>query len=167
MREITPQDFEYYVSNFSSVVFRTAMCYVKNKADADDIMQEVFLKLYTSSTYFENDAHAKAWLIKVTANMCRNMLKSPWRRFTQPIEAAENMTAEVKKDNGLVNIIMKMKSKNRIMLYMHYFEGYSTREIAEILGIKENAVTSQLYRGRKQLKDLLLKEGYDELQENN
>ena len=58
---------------------------------------------------------------------------------------------------------MKMKSKNRIVLYMHYYEGYSTREIAEILGEKENAVTSQLYRGRKQLKDLLLKEGYDEL----
>ena len=60
-------------------------------------------------------------------------------------------------------IIMKMKSKNRFVLYMHYYEGYSTREIAEILGEKENAVTSQLYRGRKQLKKLLLKEGYDEL----
>ncbi len=163
MREITAQDFEYYVKSFSGVVFRTAMCYMKNKADADDIMQEVFLKFYTSDTYFVNDAHAKAWLIKVTANMCRNMLKNPWRRFTQPIEAAENMILEDKKDNGLVSVIMKMKSKNRIVLYMHYFEGYSTREIAEILGIKENAVTSQLYRGRKQLKDLLLKEGYDEL----
>ena len=139
------------------------MCYVKNKADADDIMQEVFLKLYTSDTYFVNDAHAKAWLIKVTANMCRNLLKTPWKRLTQPIETAENMTAESKKDSGLMDIIMKMKSKNRIVLYMHYYEGYSTREIAEILGEKENAVTSQLYRGRKQLKDLLLKEGYDEL----
>ena len=163
MRIITAQDFEYYVSTFSGVVFRTAICYTKNKADADDVMQEVFLKLYTSDTYFQNDAHAKAWLIKVTANMCRNMLKNPWRRLIQPIEAAENMISEEKNNSGLVSVIMKMKSKNRIVLYMHYFEGYSTREIAEILGIKENAVTSQLYRGRKQLKDLLLKEGYDEL----
>jgi len=163
VRIITAQDFEYYVYKFSGVIFRTAMCYTKNKADADDIMQEVFLKLYTSDTYFVNDAHAKAWLIKVTANMCRNMLKNPWRRLIQPIEAAESMISEDKKDSGLVPVIMKMKSKNRIVLYMHYYEGYSTREIAEILGIKENAVTSQLYRGRKQLKDLLLKEGYDEL----
>ena len=163
MRRITAQEFEYYVSTFSGAVFRTAMCYTKNKADADDIMQEVFLKLYTADTYFENDKHAKAWLIKVTANMCRNMLKNPWKKLIQPIEAAENMPAESKRKSGLVDIIMKMKSKNRIVLYMHYFEGYTTREIAEILGIKENAVTSQLYRGRKQLKDLLLKEGYDEL----
>lgn len=163
MRKITAQDFEYYVNTFSGVIFRTAMCYVKNKADADDIMQEVFLKLYTSDTYFVNDAHAKAWLIKVTANMCRNMLKNPWKKLIQPIEAAEDMAAESEKESGLIDIIMKMKSKNRIVLYMHYFEGYSTREIAEILGIKENAVTSQLYRGRKQLKDLLLEEGYDEL----
>ena len=163
MRRITAQEFEYYVSTFSGAVFRTAMCYTKNKADADDIMQEVFLKLYTADTYFENDTHAKAWLIKVTANMCRNMLKNPWKKLIQPIEAAENMPAESERKSGLVDIIMKMKSKNRIVLYMHYFEGYTTREVAEILGIKENAVTSQLYRGRKQLKDLLLKEGYDEL----
>ncbi len=163
MRRITAQEFEYYVSTFSGAVFRTAICYMKNKADADDIMQEVFLKLYTADTYFENDTHAKAWLIKVTANMCRNMLKNPWKKLIQPIEAAENMPAESERESGLVDIVMKMKSKNRIVLYMHYFEGYTTREIAEILGIKENAVTSQLYRGRKQLKDLLLKEGYDEL----
>ena len=163
MRRITAQEFEYYVSTFSGAVFRTAICYTKNKADADDIMQEVFLKLYTEDTYFENDTHAKAWLIKVTANMCRNMLKNPWKKLIKPIEAAENMPAESERKSGLVDIIMKMKSKNRIVLYMHYFEGYTTREIAEILGIKENAVTSQLYRGRKQLKDLLLKEGYDEL----
>ena len=163
MRKITAQEFEYYVSTFSGVVFRTAVCYTRNKADADDIMQEVFLKLYTSGTYFENDAHAKAWLIKVTANMCRNMLKSPWKRLIQPIEAAENLTSDNENNSGLADIVMKMKSRNRIVLYMHYFEGYTTREIAEILGIKENAVTSQLYRGRKQLKDLLLKEGYDEL----
>lgn len=163
MRTITAQEFGYYVEAFSKVVFRTAMCYLKNKADADDIMQEVFLKLYTSDTYFVNDAHAKAWLIKVTSNMCKNLLKSPWKRLIQPIETAEEMPDKAEKDKGFARIIMKMKSKNRIVLYMHYFEGYSTREIAEILGEKENAVTSQLYRGRKQLKDLLLKEGYDEL----
>ncbi len=163
MRKITAQDFEYYVSTFSGVVFRTAMCYVKNKADADDMMQEVFLKLYTCDTYFESNAHAKAWLIKVTANMCKNLLKSPWKRLIQPIEAAESLKTDETGGNELLEIIMKMKSKNRFVIYMHYFEGYSTREIAEILGTKENAVTSQLYRGRKQLKDMLLKEGFDEL----
>lgn len=163
VREINAEAFTYYVNAFSGTVFRTAVCFMKNKADADDIMQEVFLKLYTSGVCFESDAHAKAWLIKVTANMCKNMLKTPWKRLIQPIETAEKLSVPEKSDISLPEIMMKLKSRNRIVLYMHYFEGYTTREIAEILGIKENAVTSQLYRGRKQLKDLLLKEGYDEL----
>lgn len=95
--------------------------------------------------------------------MCKNALKTPWKQRIQSIEAAENLSAPEKIDNDLLEILMKMKSKNRVVLYMHYFEGYTTKEIADILGVKENAITSQLYRGRKQLKDLLLKEGYDEL----
>ncbi len=136
---------------------------MKNKDDADDIMQEVFLKLYICNRHFDSDAYTKAWLIRVTVNMCKNALKTPWKQRIQSIEAAENLSAPEKIDNDLLEILMKMKSKNRVVLYMHYFEGYTTKEIADILGVKENAITSQLYRGRKQLKDLLLKEGYDEL----
>ena len=163
MRGINAQEFTRLTELYSGTVFRTAMCYMKNHADADDIMQEVFLKLYTYDKEFETDEHARAWLIKVTANMCRNMLKVPWKRLTLPIETAENIEAPERKRGQLLETVMKLKPKNRFVLYMHYFEGYTTKEIAGILGVKENAVTSQLYRGRKQLKKLLLKEGYDEL----
>ncbi|MBQ7834359.1 MAG: sigma-70 family RNA polymerase sigma factor [Ruminiclostridium sp.] len=159
---ITEQEFKRIISLFSGTVFRTAMCYVKNKSDADDIMQDVFLKLYTYGGKFESDEHAKAWLIRVTANSCKNLIKSHWHRFRLPIEKAENIPAEQAEGDYLLSVIMKLGQKNRTVLYMHYYEGCSVKEIAELTGMTETAVTSQLYRGRKHLKQLLLKEGYDE-----
>jgi len=78
-----------------------------------------------------------------------------------PLDNAADIPAEKKEDDELLPIIMKMKTDNRIALYMHYYEGYSVKEIAGILGTNESAVTSKLYRGRKQLEKLLRKEGYD------
>ena len=158
---ITEQEFKRIIGLYSGTVFRTAMCYVKSKPDADDIMQDTFLKLYTYSGSFENDGHIKAWLIRVTANSCKNLLKSHWYRFSLPIESAENIPAEQADGDYLLSVIMKLGRKNRTVLYMHYFEGYSVKEIASLTGMTETAVTSQLYRGRNRLKQLLLKEGYD------
>lgn len=160
---ITEQEFTQLIDQYGGTVFRTAMCYVKNKSYAEDIVQDVFLKLYTYDGEFESDEHVKAWLIRITANCCKNLLKSHWYRLYEPIENAENMQAEQTEENGLLSLIMKLKRKNRIVLYMHYYEGYSVKEIAEVMGMTETAVTSQLYRGRKQLKELLIKGGYDEL----
>ena len=77
------------------------------------------------------------------------------------MEAIKETPAERDKENDLLSLIMKMKTDNRFILYMHYYEGYSVKEISKIVGINESAVTSRLYRGRKQLEKLLRKEGYD------
>lgn len=159
---ITEQEFRRIIELYSSTVFRTAMCYVKNKSDADDIMQDVFLKLYTYGGVFESDMHIKAWLIRVTVNSCKNLLKSYWYRFSAPIENAENVPEKQSEDEYLLSVIMKLGRKNRAVLYMHYYEGYSIKDISSLMGMSETAVTSQLYRSRKRLKQLLLKEGYDE-----
>lgn len=159
---MTEQEFTRLIKLYSGIVFRTAMCYLKNKADADDTVQETFLRLYTYSGVFENDEHIKMWLIRVTVNMCKNLLKAPRLRYLLPLEKAENVEMPKENENEILSVIMKMKTKNRFVLYLFYYEGYSVKEIAEILKEKESAVTSQLYRGRKQLKELLLKEGYDE-----
>lgn len=134
---------------------------MKNKADADDVTQEVFLKLYTYEKNFESDEHIKAWLIRVTANSSKNLLKANTRRLFVPIESVKEIPAEADSENELLSLIMKMKTDNRFVLYMHYYEGYSVKDISKILGIKESAVTSRLYRGRKQLERLLRKEGYN------
>lgn len=136
------------------------MCYVKNSSDADDIMQEAFLKLYTYDGSFENDSHIKAWLIRITVNLCKNFLRSRRLRIWEPLENASKLEAKEKEENNLLPLIMKLSQKSRIVLYMHYYEGYSVKEIAAVLRLTETAVTSQLYRGRKQLSKLIEKENY-------
>ncbi|MBO5266827.1 MAG: sigma-70 family RNA polymerase sigma factor [Ruminiclostridium sp.] len=161
---MTEKEFTRIIKLYSGIVFRTALCFVKNKADADDIVQEVFLRFYTYNGSFESDEHIKMWLIKVTVNNSKNFLKYQKLRQFLPLEKAENKEIPKENEDLLLPIIMKMKTKSRLVLYMFYYEGYSVKEIAEILKENESAVTSQLYRGRKQLKKLLLKEGYNELQ---
>ncbi len=155
-----------YVELYKNTVYHIALCYTKNHADAEDITQEAFLKLYVSEKTFGGDEHVKAWLINVTANSCKNLLKSGWRRFSEPLENAESVTAEQKESAPeLMPLLMKLKPETRTVMYMYYYEEYSVKEIAEILRKTQSVVTSRLSRGRKQLKRLLTEEGYaDELQ---
>ncbi len=160
---MTEQELTRIVGLYSNTVFRTAMCFMKNKADADDIMQDTFLKIYTYKKDFESDEHIKAWLIRTAANQAKNLLKSRWYRLSEPIENAENAVFQEKEADSLLSVIMKLKPKSRHALYLFYYEGYSVKEIAAIMKQSETAVTSQLSRGRSQLKKLLMKEGYYEL----
>lgn len=159
-------EFERLIGLYSGTVYRTAYCRTGSAADAEDIMQETFLRLYTLELAFENDEHIKAWLIKTAANLGKNLMKSGWYRFSEPITAKteERPAKETKsREEGILPLILKLKPKNRLALYMHYYEGYSVREIAAVLGEKESAVTSRLLRARKQLKALIIKEGIYEL----
>lgn len=159
-------EFERLIGLYSGTVYRTAYCRTGSAADAEDIMQEAFLRLYTSELAFENDEHIKAWLIKTAANLGKNLMKSGWYRLSEPITAKteERPAKETKsREEGILPLILKLKPKNRLALYMHYYEGYSVREIAAVLGEKESAVTSRLLRARKQLKALIIKEGIYEL----
>ena len=159
-------EFERLIGLYSSAVFRTAYCRTGNAADAEDIMQEAFLRLYTSELSFENDEHIKAWLIRTTVNLGKNLLKSGWYRYSEPI-TAETMEKPSKTEqiyeDGILPLIMKLKPKNRLALYLRYYEDYSIKEIAAVLCEKESAVTSRLLRARKQLKALIIKEGVYEL----
>lgn len=159
-------EFERLIGLYSGTVYRTAYCRTGSAADAEDIMQETFLRLYTLELAFENDEHIKAWLIKTAANLGKNLMKSGWYRLSEPITAKteERPAKETKsREEGILPLILKLKPKNRLALYMHYYEGYSVREIAAVLGEKESAVTSRLLRARKQLKALIIKEGIYEL----
>lgn len=150
------------VEKFSGTVYRAAYCCLRNSADADDITQETFLALYTSDVDFTGDEHIKAWLIRVAVNRCRNLLRSFRYRTSVPLdEAADIPTVPVHRDS-LLPVLMKLKPKYRVALYMFYYEDIPIRQIAEILGEKPTAVTTRLARARQQLKQLLIKEGYDE-----
>ena len=161
---MTEQEFSRLAGLYRTSVYRAAYCYTKNSADAEDITQEAFLKLFTSGIGFETDEKSKAWLIRTAINRCKDFRKSLRFRFTvQEEEAAETACTDKRTEDSLLPIVMKLKPKSRCVLYMYYYEEYSVKEIAELLGEKKTTVTTRLMRARKQLKELLLKEGYYEL----
>ena len=165
---MTNDELEKYVRLYRKNVISAALCYVRNTSDAEDIVQEAFMKLYTYDGSFESDEHVKAWLLRCAINMSKNLLHTYWYRNSAPLEAAdEKVHYDVTESGGLLTILHKIGKKNRIALYMYYYEGYSVNEIAAILQINENAVSARLGRGRRQLKKLLSDERndtHDELQ---
>lgn len=149
-----------YINKYSDMILRVAFSYMKNVEDAEDITQDVFLKLITHPKQFENPEHEKAWIIRVTINLCKNKLKSSW--FTKRAELSKeaHYYDEINEEDGVFKAVMSLDTKYRVIIHLYYYEEYSTREIAEMVNKKESTVRSLLYRGREQLKEIL-KEEYD------
>ena len=146
------QELTRLVEKFSGTVYRAAYCCLRNSADADDITQDTFLALYTSGVEFTGDEHIKAWLLRVALNRCRNVLRSLRYRTTVPLEEVGELSAQPERHDSLLPVIMKLKPKHRIVLYMFYYEDMPAAEIAQALGISENTVYKRLERGRNLLK---------------
>lgn len=149
-----------YIQKYHGTIFRLAYSYVKNADDAEDIVQEAFLRLYCSELHFEADENVKAWLIRVSINLCKDMLKSAWLKGRTKLD--RDIPYESKEESVVGDCIVKLKPEYRAIIQLYYYEGYSAREIAQLCGISATAATTRLSRARKQLKKLLLKEGYNE-----
>ena len=154
---MTEQELTRLVGKYRANVYRLALCYTRNHADAEDVTQEAFLKLYLSGTDFLVDEEAKAWLFRVAANRCKDLLKSHWYKFSEPLTDDMQAPEHESEDGEVLAAISTLAPKARTIIYMYYYEGYSVKEIAELIGDSETAVTSQLWRGRKRLKELLKK----------
>jgi len=145
-------------------VFRVALGYVKNIHDAEDIVQNVFLKLCRHTKAFPTYEDEKAWLIRVTINESKNLLKSAWKKNRNTLD--ESLTVpysmDSKEESELYNYVKGLKPKYRTVIYLHYYEGYSTKEIAAILKISQTAVTTQLTRARAQLKENIVNDEKEE-----
>ena len=154
---MTESEFERCVRLNLNSVYTTALYYLKNSSDAQDVVQNVFLKLYTYTGSFNDDGHIKAWLLRCAVNESKNLLHSHWYRFSLPLEAAEDKVSgdSAEEDDRVLYILKKLGRKNRIVLYMYYYEGYSCGEIGKIIGISEKAAAARLRRGRQQLKKLM------------
>lgn len=154
-------EFEYYVRLYRKNVLTAALCLLRNESDAEDITQEVFIRLYKYKGKFDSDKHIKNWLIRCAINRAKTLLGSRWHKFSQPLDAAAELTQTDSYNEGdrLLELMGEINPKNRIVLHMHYYEDYKAEEIAKILGISVNAVSLRLSRGRQQLKELLSKEG--------
>ncbi len=140
------------LNQYSDMVVRIAFQNLKSMADAEDVAQEVFLKLLTSCPAFESEAHEKAWVIRVTVNLCRDYQRSAWFRKRA---ALEDSIPQNEKNNEVLDAVMRLPVKFRNVIYLHYYEDMSVAQIAEILRQKENTVASWLHRARGQLRESL------------
>lgn len=145
------------METYSDMVMRIAYQHCFNKSDSEDITQEVFSKLLDHIGFLKDDkAIIKAWLIRVTVNLCKDYNKSAIYRRQLPLD--EEAVGEFCWEDGeqeLWDALKQLQPLYRTILYMFYWEGYKIKEIAQILRMKENTVSSSLTRARKKLKDIL------------
>ena len=136
-------------------VYRLALCRMQNIADAEDVYQDVFLRLLQQTADWD-DEHMKAWLIRATLNRCADLHRFRLRRPVLALEEIPDMAASGDpKDAELWDAVARLPEKLRTAVHLHYAEGYSTEEIAALLGIPAATVRTRLHRARRQLKDLL------------
>ena len=149
------------VDKHANMVYRIAFTQMKNKTDADDIFQEVFLKLCRSTVVFETDEHIKAWLIKVTINTCRKSFTSAWSKKT--VELPEDLEyIDEHQDFEVVPAVQSLPMKYRTVIHLFYYEDMPVADIAKVLKSTVSTVTSQLSRARNLLRDKL-KGGVDDV----
>lgn len=150
-------DFTKAFRQYKSIVFSVAYNYCKNVQDANDVTQETFIKYLQTATVFESEEHRKAWLIRVTINKCKSLLLSPWFQRTVPLE--ESLPFVDKEESDLFYAVMALPKKYRVVIHLHYYAGYSTKEIAYALSLGESTVRVRLLRAREKLKATLGKDG--------
>lgn len=158
--KINPEKALYQHAN---MVYRLALLQMKNKSDAEDVFQEVFLRLVQHQDKISDEEHLKAWLIRVTLNCCKKQFDSEWRRKTVSMEEQKEAGYEEEyEENVIYKEVQNLPEKYRTVIHLFYFEEYSVKEIGEITGQKESAVKTQLSRARGILKEKLKGEfGYE------
>ena len=150
MNAFGTEKIEEIIVKHADMIYRIALQNTKNRADAEDIVQEVCLSLLTADAPIGDEAYIKNWLIRVTVNKCKNFRKSFWNRNREPL----SYTLPYLPNDGreLLDEILRLPKPYRNILYLHYYEGYGIREIADILNMKPNTVGSYLKRARDKLK---------------
>nr|MBQ8253451.1 sigma-70 family RNA polymerase sigma factor [Lachnospiraceae bacterium] len=159
--------YERIVAEYLDMVYKIAVSYAKNATDADDIVQQTFYKLLIRKSGFKDEEHIKRWLIRVCINECNSLFSGFWRRNVHLFgqregdrETSEDPLFEAQESRVLHEAVRKLPGKCRSVIYLFYYEGYRTQEIAEILHIREATARTRLVRGRKILKEEL-KEAWD------
>lgn len=147
------------IEQYADMVMRLCTVYLKNQADTEDVFQTVFLKYTLHPGVFESGEHEKAWLIRVTINACKDLLKSFFRSRTVSLEdLGEQYTHMDTEKTAVLEAVLSLPKKYREVVYLHYYEGYTAPEIAKILGKNPNTVYTHLHKARELLRDLLREE---------
>lgn len=142
---------EEAVTNYSNMLYRICIVMLCNEQDAQDAIQDTFCRYLEKSPGFTDKEHEKAWLISVTTNICRDMLRFRSRHPKVSIDELADSLA-TPEEHHILTELMELNTKHRTVIYLHYVEGYQVREVASILKLSEHAVKKRLQRGREQLR---------------
>lgn len=152
---------EAAVRTYADALYRLAYTQLRSRADAEDVVQEVFLRYLRRAPVFASAEHERAWLMRVTVNRCRDLLRSPWVRRRD--ELPEDLPAEgADEASELLAAVLALPAKYRAPIHLYYYEGYAIREIADLLGCRPATVGTRLARGRHLLRQALTDEGEEE-----
>lgn len=156
----TDKDITEIYNRHVDTVYRVCFLYMKNKYDTEDAVQNTFIKLMEYKGSFQSSEHEKAWLIVTATNICKNFHRHWWRKNIN-IENAQNTLCDNNHvEDETLKLVLAMPPKYKTVIYMYYYEGYSTVEIARMLKKKESTIRSHLHKGRKLLKLSLGDEPY-------
>jgi len=138
-----------------SMLYRVCLSYVKNPSDAEDIVADVFVKLLKRGLEFKNSEHEKAWLLRTAINLCKDHLKHWWRGRESIDDHTELESEDQLYDDETLRVIMELPERYKAVIYLYYYEGYSSLEIAEILKKPRSTVLNHLHEARKLMKEVL------------
>ena len=157
------RQIEALILKYEKTVYKLAYSYMKNRQDTDDVYQEVFLRFFRRKPEFESEEHEKAWFIRTTINCCKSCLMSGWVKRTIALEErtlGREESYEMEEQSELFYAVMNLPGKYRTVIHLFYYEGYTVKEIADILHISGTAVTTRLSRARQILESALKEEVY-------
>ena len=149
-----PEAYTVIVTAYMDKLHRTALCLCTHPDAAEDLVQETFLKLLSTKKEFENERHERAWLIVTASNLCKDSLKKWWRK-NENIEDFLNIAEEPRQEDGILELILRLPNDYKDPVYMYYYEGFSTVEIAAHLHCPEATVRSRLMRARNKLQSMM------------
>ncbi len=151
------ESIEFIVNTYGDILYRICYILLKNESDAEDIVQETIIKYYEKKPSLRDDEHIKAWLITVAKNKCRDLLRYKKRHTHLDIDEVRDLKAQ-SSDSEVLDVMMALPEKFRLVLVLHYVEGYRTEEIAKIIEKTPSAVKMRLQKGRRLLTEKYKKE---------
>lgn len=158
---MSDEEFTRLARAYGDTAFRVAFSFLKNRSDAEDVMQTALLRLYEEKKPFASDGHVKHWLIRVAANESKRLLRRAWRRRTEPLEDyAETLPLPSREHSDLFYAVMSLPAKYRAVVYLYYYEDYPVEEVARALGRSPSTVQTQLMRARGMLYEQLKEDRY-------
>ena len=155
----TPDDREKIVEQYSAIVWRIALARTRREDAAEEVFQEVFLRLFKKDRTFREEEHRKAWIIRTTLNYCTQYMTAALKRDTLSLDEVSETLSLTAEKKGVLEALLRMPAKYRVPLQLYFIEGMDADSCAKVLNLSPGAFRTRISRGKAMLKEILKGEG--------